>query len=367
MKLAIVMYTSGSVSGGAAKHLRMIMPLLLEHPAIAELRLFMPRGALADVPADWPLSEWAPQRGGAMRDLRAQLAAFAPDVVFIPSARWFPTPGARTVVMVRNMEPLRTPFAGNRPAERVRNVGRYLAAAAACVRADRVIAVSDHVRDWLLDHWHLNPARIGTVPHGVGAPPAAVRPARLPDLAGARFVFSAGSIRPARGLADLVGALRHPAFPPDLHFVFAGKVDAGAEAHHSELCRQIEAAGLQGRVHWLGQSTPAELSWCFGNASLFAMTSRAEACPNVVLETLSHGCVAVSCDTPPMPEFFADAARYYRSGDPAALAMQIAQTSALEPVEQQGLRERALLRAAQFTWENCAERTVAELQAAATG
>ena len=75
---------------------------------------------IAGVPRfSWPSHDWARGRAG----LRAAVRAYAPDVVFIPTARWFPS-GFPTVTMVRNMEPLVMPCEGNPPAERVRNLMR---------------------------------------------------------------------------------------------------------------------------------------------------------------------------------------------------------------------------------------------------
>ena len=74
---------------------------------------------------------------------------------------------------------------------------------------------------------------------------------------------------------------------------------------------------------WAGQLTEPEMAWCFGHCEAFVMTSRAEACPNVALEAMSHGCRVVSTSQPPMPEFFGEAAAYYRGGDARDLARAV--------------------------------------------
>jgi glycosyltransferase involved in cell wall biosynthesis len=94
------------------------------------------------------------------------------------------------------------------------------------------------------------------------------------------------------------------------------------------------------------------------------MTSRVEACPNVALEAMSHGCACVSADGPPMPELFGDAALYYRPGDAEGL------TRELERLLSGGdaapaLRAAASTRAREFTWDETARQTVAELRIAA--
>lgn len=356
------MRTGGAMSGGMRKHFLAVAPRLLRDPRIDDLRILLPRGALRDLP-DLPIVEWDAGVGDG-RAVRAAMDDFPADVVFVPSARYVGRRGARSVVMVRNMEPLETPFAGNRLVDRLKNVARAVAARRACRRADRIIAVSNHVRDHLVDRLNIAASRIGVVYHGAEPPAPPRTPSALPDLTGSPFVFSAGSIRPARGLIDLVRALSDPRLPADLQLVFAGKADPGAEHYEARLRRLAEDSGVAGRIHWLGHCDRSAMSWGFLNCALFVMTSRAEACPNTVLEALSHACLSVSGDNAPMPEFFGDAALYYRIGDSGSLASQMVRALALSPTERQALRERAAERAQRFSWDRCADRTVEELLAA---
>lgn len=365
LRIAIVLYTGGSVSGGAAKHFRILPPLIARDPRVADVKLFAPAGAVREYPPDLDVFEWPVGEGAAGdKALREALASYGASVVFVPSARLLPTPDAATVVMVRNMEPLLTPFAGNRLLDRLKNIARRIAARRACDRADRIIAVSGHVRDFLVERWGIPRECIGTVPHGIEPPPRPARPASLRPLGERQFIFSMGSIRPARGLMDLIEALGASAIASDIDLVFAGKVDAGAEHYWNKLLATASRLGVTERVHWAGQLGPQEISWCFANARAFVMTSRAEACPNTVLEALSHGSFSVSGDNPPMPEFFRDCALYYRNGDSASLASTLSQLLALSPEEEAAMRSRSLERAADFTWEECARKTVDELASA---
>ena len=84
------------------------------------------------------------------------------------------------VVMVRNMEPLEVPFAGNTWVEGLRNVARAWEARRACRHATRVIAVSDHVRRFIISKWHIDEDRIGTVYHGVDGGGPSARPDTRP-------------------------------------------------------------------------------------------------------------------------------------------------------------------------------------------
>jgi len=97
---------------------------------------------------------------------------------------------------------------------------------------------------------------------------------------------------------------------------------------------------------------------------VFVMTSRAEACPNIVLEAMSHGCVCISTETEPMPEFFQDSAVYYPPKNGAVLANAIQEVLLWDEAKRWKVLERAKIRASQFSWETCALKTIQELRLA---
>jgi glycosyltransferase involved in cell wall biosynthesis len=264
------------------------------------------------------------------------------------------------------MEPLEAPFGGNPPREVVRNLVRRAMARRSCRRARRVIAVSDHVRTFLISKWRLDPASVPVVHHGIDAPQAIAgdaAPGLLRSLPPFRFLFTAGSIRPARGLIDLIRALPQVSGPEHpLTLVIAGATDDGMERHRQDLVGQAERLGVGSRVVWTGGLDDVAMGWCYRNCAAFVMTSRAEACPNVALEAMSYGCACVSVARAPMPEFFGEAAVYYQPGNADGLARAI--ESALEPARRLSLAAAARARARQFEWDTTASKTAAELRAA---
>lgn len=338
-----------------------MLPLLRAHPAVSRLDVFMPPQMATGGERTWPHGDEL--RG--YRALRASIAALAPDVLFIPTARALRVGRIPVVSMIRNMEPLEVPFGGNTIPEGMKNVARALVARFACSRSERVIAVSRHVRDFLVERWRVPASRLGVIYHGIDPLPASELepPAGAAAMRGRRFVFTAGSIRPARGLEDAIVGLA--AVPSDVHLVIGGKVDRGAERYRAQMEQLAQDRGVASQLVWAGQLDAGGMAWCFRNAAAFVMTSRAEACPNTVLEAMAAGCVSVSTDHQPMPEFFGDAAVYYRERDGEDLGRQLAATLAAGDDVKRSLSERALARARDFTWEATATATVAELQRAA--
>ncbi|MBT9145641.1 MAG: hypothetical protein DDT42_01516 [candidate division WS2 bacterium] len=78
-------------------------------------------------------------------------------------------------------------------------------------RADRVIAISKFVSDFLVTRWRIPNEKIGIVHHGIDV--VGIKECKRPyvilkDWEG-QFLFTAGSIRPARGLEDLLLAMKY--------------------------------------------------------------------------------------------------------------------------------------------------------------
>jgi glycosyltransferase involved in cell wall biosynthesis len=371
MRLAILNITSGGMSGGYRKYLDAVLPRLVRHPKISALLIGAPSGVDdSSWRAQTPHATWctlaSPRRlvataaDGGIAEL---FVRFRPDAVFVPTARPFVDRHAPVVTMLRNMEPLAFPNAENPFPERVRTWVRRRAAWEAVHRADRIIAISGFVRDFLVERWGITPEKIGLVYHGVDPLPAMpVRPARMPTEWDDGFLFTAGSVRPARGLEDLLRAI--PKLPPSVRIAVAGGVNASMGAYARQLARMVEASGARDRVAWLGSCTGAEMSWCYRRCTAFVMTSRVEACPNTALEAMTEGCVTIAADNPPLPEIFGTTVVYYHPRDGADFAVWIQEVLAWTSDYRVQASARARARAADFTWDRCVNGIVAECERA---
>lgn len=367
MRLAIVNISGGTFSGGYNKHLQKMVPLLLGRKEIESLRIYLPEVAKTDIDRSmihfWK-KKWLTIDYRAMRD---DLSQFKPDLIFVPSARRFRFEQVPVVTMVRNMEPLLVPDGKNPLKEKIRNRLRTIEAKRSSQQSDRTIAVSNHVKEYLISKWSIPEEKIGVVNHGITPVDELPDAAKKPDLFSGQqlFIFTAGSIRPARGLEDLIKAI--PALKesyPNLVTLIGGKTDPGMQFYKEEMDQLADRLGVSDRIVWAGHLTPAEMAWCFQNCKLFVMTSRAEACPNIVLEALSHGAPAVSTDTDPMPEFFENAAAYYKNRNPETLTEEIQKLLRKSDEEIRKLKDYAIKRSAQYSWQKCADKTIVEFQKA---
>jgi len=201
---------------------------------------------------DWPLGKKRPGTLRYVTRLRDWLAAERPDVLHVHSRlpAWIcrlamrPLPGPQRPAFITSMH-------GHY------SVSRYSAVMAS---GDRVIAVSEHIRDYTLHNYPATePSRVVTVHGGVSrtAFPFGYRPtsewmeqvcAEYPELRGRRWVCLPGRLSRYKGHADfieLVSLLR--AEVPDIHGVIVGKARPGSR-YRDELEGLAERYGVLDRI-----------------------------------------------------------------------------------------------------------------------
>ena len=369
MRVAIVYLSGGGLSGGGRNTLRALVPRLQGDPRVSRLDVFVPPQAvsLPEVASLSPRTWAGGDRLMGWRNLRGQIRELKPDVVFIPNAAWFNAGEIPTVCMLRNMEAVLAPFGDNPFGVGLKNLLRSRIARRAFRKATRIIAVSQFVRDFLVSRWSIPERKIGVVHHGVDSaiPVDQMHPPEsLGDGKVAPFWFTAGSLLPYRGLEDIIRALASRIQRgAEENLLIAGE-PVYSETYKSNLQTLVQTCGVADRIRWVGYLDRREMAWCFRNGLGFVMTSRLEACPNLVLEAMSFGALSVATTCPPMPEVFGEAGMFYRPGDSDELAAKLEQLHQMSDEDRDHHREVAIARAETFSWTATADRTIAQLQAA---
>lgn len=136
-----------------------------------------------------------------------------------------------------------------------------------------------------------------------------------------------------RGLVEAAGivARRHGA-----HFVFVG---AGLDEQNTELGSWIAAAGLEGRVHLMGERH--DVARINGGLDLACSSSLGEGFPNVIAEAMSAGVPVVATDVGDSREIVAHTGRVVAPGDPVALAAAMDEMLSLPPAQLRALGSSA--------------------------
>ena len=226
----------------------------------------------------------------------------------------------------------------------------------AAERSDQIIAVSQFTADQVVELLGYPRGRISVVHHGVDAMPAG-RPGDAESLTkrygiSGDFLLHVGAIQRRKNVERLVAAFERL----DARYTL---VIAGTDGYGSEAIRaRIAASRARERIRVTGYVDRATLQALYRAAAVLAFPSLDEGFGIPVIEAMSAGLPVVTSDRGAMREV---------SGDAAVLA-DPENTDALHDglvraLTDQELRERlhrdGRMRAAQFTWQRAAERTLA--------
>lgn len=226
-------------------------------------------------------------------------------------------------------------------------------------RCRRIIAVSNHSKNDIVEHLGIDPGKIDVVYSGVdrGVFSPAPDPEELRRKVAARLGFDrpfflAVSCSAGRKntplLLDAYEMLSRHCPRNDLVVVW------DPPPAIRERCR---AAIARGRLHFIGRQTDGRLADLYRAATALIYPSLYEGFGLPILEAMSCGTPVISSNASSLPEAGGEAAVYFDPRDGAALR------TALEAFENEdpavsGLRGRNLVQAENFSWERCARQTL---------
>jgi glycosyltransferase involved in cell wall biosynthesis len=301
--------------------------------------------------------------------LSAELVLRPPDVLFVP-AHVLPL-GAplrrrlRTVVTIHDMGYLHFPEAHTPMHRRYLRLSTLWSARA----ADRIIAVSGATRDDLVRYIGVRPDKITVIHHGVSkrfqpvTDPEVIQATRARYGIGERYFLYLGTVQPRKNLVRLIRAFasmmagdhgtRH--INRNERLVIAGK--PGWLTTEIEQVATQQFGANQDALVFTGyipdEDVPALLSGALG----FVFPSLYEGFGMPVLEAMACGAPVLASDSSSLPEVAGNAALLVDPTDVGAIATGLA-LLANDAALRADLRARGLAHAAQFTWEQCAAKTL---------
>jgi len=260
-------------------------------------------------------------------------------------------PGVPTAVTIHDLVPLRHP-------QYFTPLGRLLFSATvrlAVRAAQAIIAVSEATAQDIKQF--LRAERMFVIPE---APAAAFSPQSLGNVAAARarcrlperYVLYVGSNKPHKNLVRLVAAWARLQ-PQRLQLVIAGVWDR----RYPEARLHAETLGLGDAVRFLGAVEEADLPALYSGAALFVFPSEYEGFGLPVLEAMACGVPVACAAAGNLPELAGQAALLFDPRSVDAIAQAIRELLN-DPNRRADLTRLGLERAAQFTWEETARRTV---------
>jgi glycosyltransferase involved in cell wall biosynthesis len=233
-------------------------------------------------------------------------------------------------------------------------------------RSHRVIAISEAARLDAVARLRLDPARVDVTPLGPGME-IFDHPTAEAELR-ARFGLGADPV-----VLCVSAALEHKnierllrAFAgldrPDARLVLVGHPGRDAD----RLDALAGALGVQDRFRMTGWISDADLEGLYRLAQCFVYPSLFEGFGMPVLEAMRRGLPVACADATSLPEVAGDAALLFDPLDETAIADALRRL--LDDDElRAALAKRGTDRAAGFTWEACAQATVASYERALAG
>jgi glycosyltransferase involved in cell wall biosynthesis len=224
-------------------------------------------------------------------------------------------------------------------------------------RATHVIAVSEATRRDVLRLYGADPARVVTVPNGVGAefrplPDDEVARFRRDNDLPERFILFLGTLQPRKNLETLLRAYARVEAEVGWPLVVVG----AAGWLYEPVFATARALGLAERVRFTGYAAPETLPFWYNAAGMLVYPSLYEGFGLPALEALACGTPVIAADASSLPEVVGDAGLLVKPRDIDGFAhaiLSLARDEALRAA----LAERGLRRAAGYSWRRTAALT----------
>jgi glycosyltransferase involved in cell wall biosynthesis len=252
-------------------------------------------------------------------------------------------------------------------AARVRRARRRLPL---MLRAARlVITPTESVRREVCEHLHLRPERVFAVPEAARAVFRPMTPAKTLDArkrlgVEEDFLLFVGTIEPRKNLPILLEAYAELLRSA---YTRARLVIAGQRGWLTgELFERLGESGLADRVIFTGYLTDEELCALYSSCSAFVYPSLYEGFGLPPLEAMACGAPVIASRIASLSEVCGEAAIYFEPRDASRLAEQMSKLL-FDEKERGRLALEGRKRAAEFSWERAARRTLEVYREAIAG
>jgi glycosyltransferase involved in cell wall biosynthesis len=177
------------------------------------------------------------------------------------------------------------------------------------------------------------------------------------------FLLAVGDLYVQKNLHGLLEALALVRSQrPGIRLRIAGEAIDGDYA--ARLHRLVAERDLGAHVEFLGRRSKEELITLYQRCAIFVFPSTEESFGMPLVEAMACGAPIIASRSAATPEIAGDAALLCDAGSPAALSHAILAVLDEAPLRED-LQRRAIARARDFSWQDCARRTAAVLRAAA--
>lgn len=230
-------------------------------------------------------------------------------------------------------------------------------------QADGILTISEYSKETIIDKYSIPKEKICVTylnSDGVfDLPMEEKRKQEIKDTIGSDYIFYPANSWPHKNHINLLKAysILKDKYHTKLKLVFTG----GGKQQKKEIDDYIVENNLTEDIHYLGYLPQEDMPYVFANATVMAFPSVFEGFGIPLVEAMKAK-VAVACSTcGSIPEVAGDAALYFDAYNPEDIAEKIHQLESSEALRNE-LIEKGNIVAQQYSWQRCAEDTVAYLR-----
>ncbi|WP_180540238.1 glycosyltransferase family 4 protein [Nevskia soli] len=229
--------------------------------------------------------------------------------------------------------------------------------------AARILTGSEFSRDSIVRAYGLDPDRVVVVPDAANpffrplTRESAMRRVLERFRVTGPFVLSVGDLQPRKNHIGLIEAFarlvkENPALPHEL-------VLAGQDTWFGPRVHEAAAhSGVQGRIRFLGFVTDDDLLQLYNACDCFCFPSFYEGFGIPILEAMACGRAVACANTSAMPEVADGAGLFFDPAKPDEMVRAL-RDILIDPQLRQRMERLGLQRAANFTWQRTAQKTLA--------
>ena len=227
--------------------------------------------------------------------------------------------------------------------------------------ADHIIAVSEAVRQEIIEYFSMPTGRVTAIPQASFIGDCTPDPELLEgflrglDLVKGQFLLFVSSIEPRKNISRILDAYESlsPSFKRQNPLVFTGSSGWKSEV----VLERIKRLGDSGLVRYLGYTSDADLKFLYASAGALVFPSIYEGFGLPIIEAQAMGVPVVTSNLSCMPEVAGDAALLvdpYNVDDISGALEQVMLDEGLR----QKLKASGLNNARQYSWGKTAARTL---------
>jgi glycosyltransferase involved in cell wall biosynthesis len=226
--------------------------------------------------------------------------------------------------------------------------------------ADRIITISEFVKQEVITEFGISGDRVKAIPLGVGKeyhprdPESLILPLKAYDLKPNGYILSVGTLEPRKNLVSLIRA--YESLPNEIHKQWPLVLVGMRGWKDQGLRKTIETLQGKGTLKVLGYVPEDDLPYLYSGASIFVFPSLYEGFGLPPLEAMASGIPVIVSNRASLPEVVGDAGVYIDPLSEGAIAeamrMLLGDLKKRDQLIQSGLHQ-----AERCTWENCAEKT----------